>query len=482
MPSRSQLTKEIDRSPDGPKIAAFFDVDRTLLAGFSAAAFMKDKLATEGISIGGVAQALVGGLRFAAKQTSFPTFLEETSANMVGLSERELLEQGERVFTDYLAADIYPESRALVEAHQRRGHTVAIVSSATHLQIDALARELGIEHVLCTELEYEDGRFTGKVRRPACWQEGKAEAARGFAERFDVDLAQSYFYTDSHDDLSLLDLVGKPRLVNPDAELARIGARRGWPVYQFTSRGRPGMRELAGLVGSLASLGPSALVGLPTALATGSLRKGVDLMLSTFAEMTTALTGVELHVEGEEHLWSHRPAVFIFNHQSGLDPILMAKLTQRDTVGIAKKELERAPLLGPLMKAAGVVFIDRGDRAKAIEALKPAIEALRAGLSVVIAPEGTRSATKRLGKFKKGAFHMAMGAGVPIVPVVLKNALDALPRHANVIRPATVEVVVHPPIPTDGWRREDLDARIAEIEELYRATLASDSVEPDREG
>jgi putative phosphoserine phosphatase/1-acylglycerol-3-phosphate O-acyltransferase len=68
---------------------------------------------------------------------------------------------------------------------------------------------------------------------------------------------------------------------------------------------------------------------------------------------------------------------------------------------------------------------------------------------------------------------MAMAAGVPIVPVVLKNALDALPRNGLVIRPATVDVVVHPPIPTSEWRREDLDEHIAEIEHLYEQTLAS---------
>jgi len=472
MPSRKKLTQEIDRSSSGPKTAAFFDVDRTLLAGFSAVGFMKDKFANEGLSLSNVAEAVAGTLRFGMKRTSFPSFLEETSSDLVGLSEQELLEQGERVFAKHLVTDIYPESRVLVEAHQRRGHTVAIVSSATHFQIDALAVELGIEHVLCTELEFDQGKFTGKVQRPACWQEGKADAARGFAALHDIDLSASYFYSDSHDDLALLDLVGKPRLVNPDQELARVGSRRGWPVYEFSSRGRPGARELAGLVGSLASLGPAAMIGLPAALASGSLRKGADLMLSTYAELTTTLTGVSLNVEGEEHLWSHRPAVFIFNHQSGLDSLLMAQLTRRDVVGVAKKELETAPILGPLMKAAGVVFVDRGDRAKAIEAMKPAVDAMRKGLSVVIAPEGTRSATKKLGKFKKGAFHMAMAAGVPIVPVVLKNTLDALPRDAIVIRAATVEVVVHPPIPTADWKREDLDQQIAKIEALYRETLA----------
>jgi putative phosphoserine phosphatase/1-acylglycerol-3-phosphate O-acyltransferase len=311
------------------------------------------------------------------------------------------------------------------------------------------------------------------VRRPACWQEGKADAASNFAEQHDVELSKSYFYTDSHDDLPLLDIVGNPRLVNPDSELARVGARRGWPVYRFSSRGRPGVREIAGLLGSLAALGPAAMVGLPAALASGSLRTGALLLLSTYADLATTLTGVELNVEGEEHLWSHRPAVFIFNHQSGLDPILMARLTRRDVVGVAKKELESAPIIGSLLKASGTVFVDRGDRSGAIEAMRPALEAMREGLSVVIAPEGTRSATKKLGTFKKGAFRMAMAAGVPIVPVVLKNALDALPKKGLVIRPATVDVVVHAPISTEDWTRQNLGDRIAEIHRLYEETLAS---------
>ncbi len=180
----------------------------------------------------------------------------------------------------------------------------------------------------------------------------------------------------------------------------------------------------------------------------------------------------ELGDEGEENLWSHRPAVFIFNHQSGLDSLLMAQLTQRDVVGVAKKELETTPIVGTLMKAAGVVFVDRGARSKAIEAMKPAVDAMREGLSVVIAPEGTRSATRKIGKFKKGAFHMEMAAGVPIIPVVIKNALDALPRHGLVIRSTTIDIVVHPPIPTSDWQREDLEARSSEIEALYEATLA----------
>ena len=98
-------------------------------------------------------------------------------------------------------------------------------------------------------------------------------------------------------------------------------------------------------------------------------------------------------------------------------------------------------------------------------------DALRHGISLAIAPEGTRSTTPHPGPFKKGAFFMAMEAGVPIVPIVLRNTLDALPKHGIIVRPATIEVVVHPPIPTADWKPEDLDRHVEEIRQLYVDTL-----------
>lgn len=106
-----------------------------------------------------------------------------------------------------------------------------------------------------------------------------------------------------------------------------------------------------------------------------------------------------------------------------------------------------------------------------MHALEPAVDALRRGLSIVIAPEGTRSATPHLGAFKKGAFHLAMAAKVPIVPIVFKNTLDVLPKRGIVLRPATVEVVVHKPIATARWRRSQLDRHIDAVRRLFEQTL-----------
>jgi len=471
MALHAKLTREIRQGPSGPKVGAFFDLDQTLLAGFSATAFFRERLLSGRMSPRELGESLLGALSFGLGRTGFSGFVAATTAAYRGLAESVMEEIGEEVFEKHLATSIYPESRALVRAHQEMGHTVAIVSSATRYQAEPLARELGIEHVLCTELEVVDGVFTGRVVHPTCYGEGKAHAAIGLSGAHDVDLRESYFYTDSHEDLPLLDVVGRPRPLNPNSRLAQIAKERRWPVRRFHSRGAPGAGDLLRTGLFLGSVVPSIWAGITAGLVNRSQREAINMLGAVWSDLATSLAGVDLRVEGEEHLWSRRPAVFIFNHQSGLDAVLMVKMLRRDVTGVGKKEIQRNPIFGPLFTAAGVVFIDRADRAKAIEALKPAVRALREGRSLVIAPEGTRSNTPRLGAFKKGAFHIAMQAGVPIVPVVFRNVLDALPKHGLVVRPATVEAVVLPPIDTSGWTRESLDAEIQAIRARYLEVL-----------
>ncbi len=473
MTQSSPLTSVVDKGPSGPHIGAFFDLDRTLLAGFSAAAFARELVRLGKVDAAGAAQSIAAAARFQLGGVGFSGFVGETVGFLKGMSESELVAMGERLFTDHLAAAVYPESRALVRAHQRKRHTVAVVSSALRYQIEPLARDLGIEHVMCTRLEIEDGVLTGRVVHPTCYGTGKATAGRDFAAARGIDLAQSYFYTDSDEDLPLLDIVGRPRAINPNRGLRALAVRRGWPVHDFTSRGTPSQGDVLRTALAIGSVVPSFLAGMPAALLARSWRLGINLGMSMWGEIGTALAGVDVHVRGEEHLWSQRPAVFIFNHQSAVDMLLLCKLLRRDFVGIAKQELRRNPLFGPLFAASGAVFIDRFNHDKAVEAMQPAVDALRNGLSVVIAPEGTRSPTPRLGHFKKGAFHLAMAAKVPLVPIVFRNALDVLPKHGIVLRPATVEVVVHPPITTRGWRKRDLDKHIASVHQLFEDTLAT---------
>jgi len=466
-----ELTHEIDEGPAGGEIGAFFDLDRTLLAGYSAAEFVRDDLRAGRMGPVDLVRTLVAAAWFQLGHIGFSGFVANTVARLRGMSEAEFEDIAQRVFTDRLAGAVYPESRALVQAHLRKGHRVAIVSSATRYQIEPLARDLGVEHVLCTELEVHNGRLTGEVVHPTCYGEGKAIRARAFALARGVALDQSWFYTDSDEDLPLLEIVGNPRPTNPSVRLTEIAARRGWPVKFFHSRGTPEAMAVLRTSLAIGSLVPSLLLGVPAALLSGSWRRAVNVAISTWGELGTALAGVDVRVTGEEHLWSQRPAVFIFNHQSGIDMLVLCRLLRRDIVGIAKQEIRRNPIFGPAFALAGAVFVDRFNHQRAVAALKPALDALRQGVSIVLAPEGTRSSTPRLGRFKKGAFHLAMTAGVPIVPIVLRNTLDALPKHAMVVRPTTIEVVVHPPISTADWTPATLDREIEAMQRLYSETL-----------
>lgn len=472
MTLHAELIREVEEGPSGPQIGAFFDLDRTLIATFSVFEFVRSALATGLMDYGELGRAFGIGLQFQLGQLSFSGFVAAISETLKGESEDEFTAMGERIFTESLAGEVYPESRALVEAHKRRGHTVAIVSAATPYQVIPLARDLDIRHVLATRLEVKRGRFTGKIVKPPCYGEGKAIHVRRLAAEYGLRVDQSYFYTDSDEDLPLLEIVGRPRPLNPNRRLVEIATARGWPTRTFSSRGTPGPEQVVRTVLTAGALVPSLMLGLPAAALNGSWRRAMNIVTSTWGEVGTAIAGINLLVRGEAHLWSHRPAVFIFNHQSGIDMMLLCKMLRRDMVGVAKQEIRNNPLWGPVFAMAGAVFIDRFNREKAIAALDPAIEALREGLSIVIAPEGTRSATPKLGKFKKGAFHIAMAAKVPIVPIVFRNTLDALPKHAIFVRPATVEAVVLPPIPTDSWHLDEIDQHVEQVRQLYLDTLA----------
>lgn len=464
------ITAHVARSARGAAIGAFFDLDRTLLEGFSAYPYLGERLVSGDMTPREMLANLGAMLDYKLGRSGFSGVVGKTTRPLRGIAEKVLEELGEEVFRKHLLGRIYPEAKALVAAHRARGHTIAIISSATRYQIEPVARYLGIEHVLCTRLESKDGVLTGTVIRPTCYGEGKAIAARRLAEAQGLDLSASHFYTDAAEDLPLLEIVGHPHVLNPDARLAQVAHERGWPVQRFAPRAT-GAREAVGTALAYGSMIPLVLGGQALGALTGNRRAGMNLAIASWADFTSLAIGLRLSVKGRQHLWSHRPAVFAFNHQSQADAVIVAKLLREDFTGVAKIEVSRHPIVGPMFKAMQVAFVDRADSGKAVEALKPAVDALRAGTSLAIAPEGTRSQTERLGPFKKGAFHLAMQAGVPIVPIVIHNALESQPKGSMLFRPATVRVEVLPPVATDHWRPETVDRHVAEVRGMFLEAL-----------
>jgi putative phosphoserine phosphatase/1-acylglycerol-3-phosphate O-acyltransferase len=212
-------------------------------------------------------------------------------------------------------------------------------------------------------------------------------------------------------------------------------------------------------------------VGAVTGVLTLDRRSGVDMATSLFGSVAGQLGNVRVDVIGEQHT-RRRPAVFFINHQSTLlDAMVTSRVVQRGFSVVAKAEVKQIPVLGQLLTLADVAFVDRSNTSRAISAMQPAVEKLRAGVSIVLAPEGTRSLSPRIGAFKKGGFHLARDAGVPIVPIVIRNAGEIMWRNAKVAQEGTIEVVVHEPLPTANWTRGDIDEWVSRMRQLYIDTL-----------
>ena len=211
-------------------VAALFDVDGTLIARNSAPLYMRHLRRTGQARRRDVARTLYFLARYKLG------LLDIDRAVAVGMRWVQDRREAD-VRADCLAwyqrdvrPHLYAAMTATVDAHRRAGHVLAIVTSATRYLAEPLGTELGITHLLVSQLVVRDGVFTGEPVRPVCYGAGKIHWAERFAAAHDVDLACSYFYTDSITDLPLLERVGHPRVVNPDPRLRRLAQRRGWPV------------------------------------------------------------------------------------------------------------------------------------------------------------------------------------------------------------------------------------------------------------
>ena len=169
----------------------------------------------------------------------------------------------------------------------------------------------------------------------------------------------------------------------------------------------------------------------------------------------TSFAGVKVVVEHRASLDPSQPYVFMANHASSLDIWAAFVAVPRRVRMIAKKQLARIPLFGWVMWAGRFIFIDRKNAVAARRSIEKAEQRIRNGDSVLIFPEGTRTRDGNLGPFKKGGFHLAVRAGVPIVPVALRGTRDLMPRGSYRVRAGTVTVIIGEPIPTQGLSEEE---------------------------
>jgi len=217
------------------RVAAFFDMDKTIIDENSGSVYMKSRFERGEIGGWDLAKGLGAYLQYKLGVLDLVTWIQSMAREYEGRSEAELLVEAGWLFEAAIARCIYPEAVQRIEEHRAQGHVVCIVSGSTRFVVEPLAQHLGVEHTVFTQLEVEDGRMTGQVIEPLCFEEGKVFWLRRFIEEQRIELAKSFFYTDSVTDIPLLELVGYPRVVNPDPRLYRAAVRRGWPVRFFES-------------------------------------------------------------------------------------------------------------------------------------------------------------------------------------------------------------------------------------------------------
>ncbi len=172
------------------------------------------------------------------------------------------------------------------------------------------------------------------------------------------------------------------------------------------------------------------------------------------------MCGLKVLVRGREKLSAEQTYLFLSNHQANLDSPLIICVAGRILRTVFKQEMTKIPVLAQAMMKVGCLPIDRSDPARAHACLDEGTRMLKEGHSFFAFPEGTRSRNGALGPFKKGVFYMAIKAGVPVVPVTIRNSSAIQPPGSYAIRPGTVEVIFHDPIPTAQLQIEDRDRLI----------------------
>lgn len=218
-------------APDSPPELVFLDLDRTLISGYSISAFALDRLLSRQASLKDLWDQARAFALYLSGRWDYERLTSICMSQLAGEDAGDLALFSERVYRRHLRRRIYPEARRLVRRHLAAGRHIVMVTSASRFQATPVARSLQIAEICCTELEIVDGLLTGHAE--TCFGVGKLSAARAVAERLGSSLVQARFYTDSEEDLPLLESVGKPVVVNPKPGLRRIAMRRRWPVLDF---------------------------------------------------------------------------------------------------------------------------------------------------------------------------------------------------------------------------------------------------------
>ncbi len=425
--------------------AAFFDLDRTLLAGASGEVVSRALRSTGVVNRDIPGESLVYKL-FTVFGENLPSMaLGRQAVHAFKGHSQSAVRTAAATSVAELTKRLQPFALDVVRDHQRHGRLVVLATTTPRDLIEPFAVAMGFDDVVATTYEVDDeGRYTGDIVGPYVWSKGKLQAVREWCSARGIRMADCHAYSDSVYDEPLLSSVGHPTAVNPDVRLALLATARRWPVVDFST--------------------PPGVVKIPV----------VGLELQKLALQFTRpefFPYARFDVSGIENIPTSGGALLCANHRSYFDVAAVAMVVARSgrTVRfLGKKEVFDAPVIGPIAAAMGGIRVDRGTGSD--EPLQAAERALRAGDMVAIMPQGTiprgRAFFDSDLKGRWGAARLASVTGVPVVPIGLWGTENVWPRNsrlpniANVTSPPTITIKVGAPVALSRMSSEVDTSRI----------------------
>jgi len=423
--------------------AAFFDLDRTLLAGASGEAFSAAMRGAGFLTRGLPGEGLLYRLFNRIGETMPSMAIARQAATFAKGRSRATMQAAGEAAADQLAAMVQPFAGPIFEQHRAAGRPTVLATTTPYDLVAPLAVRLGLDDVVATRYGVRaDGTYDGTLTGPFVWASGKLEAVREWADEHGVDLAESYAYSDSFYDAPLLSAVGTPIVVNPDPRMVVLAAARRWPILNLDVS--PGVVKIPVL--------------------------GIELQrLALALSRPSLIPYARFDLAGVEHVPAAGAAILVANHRSYFDPAAMSVAiakSGRTVRFLAKMELFDAPVIGTLATALGGIRVDRGTGSD--EPLQAAADALAGGEVVAIMPQGT---IPRGADFfepelrgRHGAARLAAMTKAPVVPIGLWGTEQVWPRSSrlpdvlNVDDPPSVRVRVGAPVELK-YRSVDTDTK-----------------------
>lgn len=214
-------------------IAALFDMDNTLLRVDTGMSWTKFLYRRGELPRSMLAKAMYWATLYKLAVLDMETVFTKLCMDLEGDLEAEMIAKCDIWYRDHIAAHVAPAARVAVEHHRQAGHTIVLATGSTVYAARPVAKGVGIDHVLSSELEVVEGAFTGRPRA-LCFGKHKVTLAEQWAESHGIDLAKSFFYSDSYNDLPMLARVGTAIAVNPDTRLRRHAKKNGWAIQHWS--------------------------------------------------------------------------------------------------------------------------------------------------------------------------------------------------------------------------------------------------------